>query len=187
MMDTIATMKTNLQPNRLHRIIWHFAVNMFAILAVTTLLGSTTACANTGDTATVSAIANGKTNTLDTANGTNSPSKEVPVPVSVFELTEKSHDPFFPTSVRRAVADLTTNAPPMFQASSFTLKALSGSAGHRLALINNRTLATGEKTEITTATGKLVIYCEEIKENSVVIRTLAQPDPIEIFLRKTAQ
>ena len=118
---------------------------------------------------------------------TNSPAVEVPVPVSTFELTTETRDPFFPMSVRQAVATKTTNAAPVFSSSTFTLKGLSGNVGHRLAVVNNRTVAVGEKTEVTTPTGKFIISCEEIRTNSVLLRTESQPDPIEVFLRKSAQ
>jgi hypothetical protein len=165
----------------------NFTTFVIATITLGLLLAAGSATANTSDAPATVAAATAKTNSVTAADGTNTITGEIAVPISVFELSEKSHDPFFPASVRRAVMDVTTNAAPLFKASTFTLKALSGPAGHRLALINNRTVAQGEKTEITTPTGKFTVYCEEIKENSVIVRTLAQPDPVEIFFRKGAQ
>jgi hypothetical protein len=117
---------------------------------------------------------------------TNAAPAELPVPKSVFDLTAvPSKDPFFPLSVRQPVPTATNTLA--FSASSFLLKGLSGSSGRRLALINNRTLADGETTEITTAAGKVKIHCVQIKESSVIIRADNQSETIEVFLRKSAQ
>jgi hypothetical protein len=111
---------------------------------------------------------------------------EVTIPVSVFNLTNGVvKDPFFPLSTRQPFK--TTNAAPAISASSFVLKALGGTPDRRLALINNRTVAAGERTEVTTALGKIKIHCLEIKDTSVVIRTDAQSESIEVFLPKKDQ
>ncbi len=132
--------------------------------------------------------ANTNTNTVagkaDAA--TNAGPVELPVPKSVFELTVvPTKDPFFPLSLRQPLPTATNSLA--YSASSFLLKGLSGSAGRRLALINNRTLADGETTEITTAAGKIKIHCVQIKESSVIIRADNQSETIEVFLRKSAQ
>lgn len=120
------------------------------------------------------------------AAATNTGPVELPVPHSTFDVTIKpTKDPFFPLSMRQPVPSA-TNALA-FSASAFALKGLSGPNGHRLALINNRTLGVGESTELTTAAGKTKIRCLDIRESSVLIRVGAQPEPIEIFLRKAAQ
>ena len=127
--------------------------------------------------------ASAKTN----APATNSAPAELPVPPAVFDLAmTPTKDPFFPLSTRHP-SPLVTNEVPTFSASNFKLGGLSGSSKVRLALINNRTLAEGEKAEITTPSGKIKIRCVEIKENSVVIRAESMPDTIEVFLRKAAQ
>ena len=127
------------------------------------------------------------TNAAPAAASTNAPAIEVPLPVSTFELTVETRDPFFPASLRQAVTNAVAKAVPAFNASNFVLKGLSGGAGHRLAVINNRTFAIGEKYEVTTPTGKVPITCEEIKEQSVIIRTETSLEPIELTLRKGAQ
>jgi hypothetical protein len=117
---------------------------------------------------------------------TNSVTAEVAIPQSVFSLTNGVvKDPFFPMSSRQAVK--TTNSAPAVSASSFVLKGLSGSSGRRLAIINNRILGTGETGEVTTASGRIKIHVIEIRDTSVVIRTDAQSEPIEVFLSKNAQ
>jgi hypothetical protein len=132
--------------------------------------------------ATNSAVAS----TNNAAGATNAAAAELPVPLSVFNLTlHPTKDPFFPLSTRQPVAS--TNNALAFSATEFILKGLSGSAHSRLALINNRTVADGEDAEITTVSGKVKIHCQEIKDNSVVIRAGPQREVMEIFLRKSAQ
>src|SRR4051812_10837528 len=115
------------------------------------------------------------------ATGTNAPSQEALIPRAVFDITSSPvKDPFFPLSTRTAVvATATTNAPTI-SAASFQLKGLSGTSNQRLALINNRTMASGEFSEVTTPNGRIKIQLLEIKENSVLIRTESQTEPIEL-------
>jgi hypothetical protein len=143
-------------------------------------------------TSSTNGLALGKTNSAASATNsvttaTNLGPVEVPIPAAVFDLAAKpTKDPFFPLSLRQPIQQA-TNATPAFSAAVFNLKGLSGSPGHRLALINNRTVAAGEDAEITTASGKVKIQCVEIKESSVIIRAESQTDPLEVFLRKSAQ
>jgi hypothetical protein len=119
---------------------------------------------------------------------TNSAPGELPIPLSVFDLTiNPTKDPFFPLSTRQPLPQIASNAAPEFSAASFFVKGLSGSASHPLALINNRTVAPGEDAEVTTQSGKVKIHCVEIRPPSVFLRVSTQPDLIEIKLRKTAQ
>ena len=60
-------------------------------------------------------------------------------------------------------------------------------ANGRLAIINNRTMAVGEESEVTTSSGKVRIHCVEIKENSVMVRIAGQSEVMEVALRKSAQ
>jgi len=123
----------------------------------------------------------------NSAAGTNFCAVELPIPAALFELASKpTKDPFFPLSLRQPIP-VVTNSAPAFSASAFALKGLSGSTGHRLALINNRTLAAGEDNEVTAASGKVKIHCVEIRENSVIIQVDGQGEPFEVFLRKSAQ
>lgn len=117
---------------------------------------------------------------------TNSVPEELPIPQSVFDLTiQPSKDPFFPMSQRQPVP--LKNAAPAFSASSFVLKGLSGPVDHRLALVNNRTVAAGEDAEVTTPSGKVKIHCVAVKETSVVLRVSSQSETVEVALRKGAQ
>ena len=121
-------------------------------------------------------------------SGTNSIPLERVVPPSIFNVTNQPvKDPFFPLSTRQPFPMPTTSAAPVFSASAFMLKALSGPPEQRLAMINNRTLAAGEGAEISTPTGKIKIRCLAIREFSAIIRVADQPDTVEVFLRKAAQ
>jgi len=121
------------------------------------------------------------------AVSTNAADVELPIPVSLFDVTLKpTKDPFFPNSLRQPVPQA-TNSTPTFSASSFTLKGVSGSSKERLAIINNRTLAAGEDAEVTTTAGKVKIHCVEVRETSVVLRLAGQTEPMEIALRKFLQ
>jgi len=118
---------------------------------------------------------------------TNSVTVELPVPLSVFDISAKpTKDPFFPLSTRQPFPQIQTNAPA-FSASCLTLKGTSGAANNRLAIINNRTMAVGEESEVTTSSGKVRVHLMDIKESSVVVRIAGQSEPMEVFLRKSAQ
>jgi hypothetical protein len=139
-----------------------------------------------------------KTNEAAAATGgkgatTNSASAELAVPLSVFDLSANpTTDPFFPSTGRKPIPDKNTKAAPAVSIRSFQLMAMSGSKGERLAMINHRTLAVGETTEVPPMNGvggKITIRLMQIKETSVVIRVIQppQPDLIELSLSKRAQ
>lgn len=125
----------------------------------------------------------------DAATSTNFMIVEVPVPVAVFDLTNKIvKDPFFPNTQRVPIPLPVVHASVAISSSCFVLKALSGTPDQRLALINNRTLAQGESAEVTTSQcGKIKITCLEIKEASVMIHAGSQAAPIEVFLPRSAR
>ncbi|HZQ46139.1 MAG TPA: hypothetical protein VFC07_03940 [Verrucomicrobiae bacterium] len=126
-----------------------------------------------------------KPNAKPSVVATNSVALEVPIPQSVFEYDVKGvKDPFFPLSTRspHLATQPPTEAP--LSATLFKLKGLSGASGSALALINNRTVAMGETTEVTTTSGKHKIRCLEIRKFSALIRVEGLTDPIEIFLPK---
>jgi hypothetical protein len=157
----------------------------FAAVIALSCLGPKTCAANSTNTQ-----AAGATNSTNApAINTNYFAREIPIPLSVFDITNTpTKDPFFPLSTRQPVPQVATNVTLTFNASSFLLKGLSGSPGHPLALVNNRTLAPGEDAEITAANGgKVKIHCVAIRTASVVLSIPTQSDPIEVFLRKTAQ
>lgn len=80
-------------------------------------------------------------------------------------------DPFFPKSLRRgAVVDNShTNPEPSFQASSLSLKGISGTVAKRLAIINNRTFEVGEELVLRVANQNFKVRCVEIRDKSVIV------------------
>lgn len=106
---------------------------------------------------------------------TNAPAATEIITRSEFnERLPQGKDPFFPRSTRRVPVVVTTSttvavAKPLFDASQFVLKGISGSANQRLAIINDRTFAAGENQEVITRTGKMQIECKEIRNTSVLI------------------
>jgi hypothetical protein len=104
---------------------------------------------------------------------TNSAPAEPELPKSVFNIPatpQEGKDPFYPSSLR-LFANLTvtpTNRPTAIPV-ELQLKALSGVAGRRLAIINNSTFSPGEEGEVTTNVGRVRIVCVEIKDDSVVV------------------
>ena len=50
------------------------------------------------------------------------------------------------------------------------LKALSGTPGHRFAIINNHTFETGEEGDILTNAGRSRVRCLEIRDDSVLVQ-----------------
>jgi hypothetical protein len=94
---------------------------------------------------------------------------------SVFVLpmsTEEGHDPFFPNSSRPYQIAAASNQQG--NVTSLVLKGFSGSANHRLVIINNHTFAVGDEGDVITSDGRVHLRCIEIKTNSVVIRVGGQ-------------
>ncbi len=119
---------------------------------------------------------------------TNSVSLEVPIPQSGFEYNGKEvKDPFFPLSTRSPHLTPQATNEVAINASFFKLKGLAGSGESALALINNRTLAAGETSTVTTPSGKIKIHLLEIKKISVIIRVEGQFEPLEVYLPKSDQ
>lgn len=73
-------------------------------------------------------------------------------------------------------------APPVALPDRLTLKGISGSAGKRLALINDKTFATLEVARVRLAQTNLLVRCLEIRTNSVLIQMEATGARQELFL-----
>ncbi len=82
-------------------------------------------------------------------------------------------DPFFPDSQRRRpqaqVSQVTAVAQPSSWLAQFQLKGIAWNKDRRLALINNATLAEGEKGPVKVNGQSIIIQCIEIRERSVLI------------------
>jgi len=104
---------------------------------------------------------------------TNAAPAEPEIPKSVFIIPttpQEGKDPFYPLSLRLFTSvTVTPTNPPTVIAVELQLKALSGSADRRLAIINNHTFEPGEEGEVATNAGRVRIICLEIKDDSVVV------------------
>lgn len=90
------------------------------------------------------------------------------VPQSVFVIPtnpSEGHDPFYPNSTRLYSSGVTNASNTIPSASLLVLNGLSD----RLAIINRRTMAVGETTDVPTATGTVKVHLLEIKGKSVVV------------------
>lgn len=100
---------------------------------------------------------------------------EPEIPKSVFNIPtspQEGKDPFYPLSTRlfaHAVV-VPTIQPAAVLVVELQLKALSGTPGHRFAIINNHTFETGEEGDVMTNAGRAHVRCLEIKEDAVLVQ-----------------
>lgn len=96
---------------------------------------------------------------------------EVPLPQSVFNIPSQpseGRNPFFPQSTVQVVIAKISKANPV-ESFSFVLNGIT-SPPRRSAMINGRTFEPGEEGEVRLPSGaKVLIKCEEIKDDSAVI------------------
>jgi hypothetical protein len=97
---------------------------------------------------------------------------------SIFE--NKGRDPFFPTSSRSAIQVSADGGDQ--PAVVLVLKGISGSASHRLAIINDHTFASGDENEVLTAAGRIRVRCLEIRDDTAVVTILGTPGKIDLKL-----
>jgi hypothetical protein len=104
-----------------------------------------------------------------------------PAPKSVFVMDlPTGKDPFFPLSPRfkaRGAQNTNAVAKAFSVLDQLTLKGISIGQKRRLALINNLTLAEGEKASIRLGNQTNLIQCLEIRDQSVVV---AAPETREV-------
>jgi protein disulfide-isomerase len=72
---------------------------------------------------------------------------------------------------------------PVIRYTELTLKGITGSKNRRFALINNQTLATGEKAKVKLGDGEVEVFCQEIRDDSVVIKVGNETEPKELKLK----
>lgn len=104
-----------------------------------------------------------------------------PPPKSVFSMPASRKDgcdPFFPNSTRLwglsvTAAPVTKSARPV-GLDCLVLKGLSGLPGNRLAIINGRTMGSGEDAEIVTDCGRLSVHCVDVTSNSAIVEVAGQ-------------
>jgi hypothetical protein len=74
------------------------------------------------------------------------------------------------------------NLPPAPLPEKLSLRGITGTPGHRLAIINHRTFAVHELARLQLAGTNLVVRCLEIRTNSVLIRIEGTGEQQELFL-----
>jgi len=101
-----------------------------------------------------------------------------PIPLSVFEIPRSpkdGRDPFFPASDRlQQVSSTNSTTTPKAPSIDLIYNGLSGTADHQLAIINGRTLAEGEETELVLPAGRVKIRCVEIKGETVIVEAFGE-------------
>lgn len=101
---------------------------------------------------------------------TNAAPAQVQIAKSVFlDPSADSKDPFFPLSTRHNKVPMVPTSAASVPAPlvDLQLKGISGAANRRLAIINNRTFATGEEGEVTSTSGVAHVTCKAIQDDSV--------------------
>lgn len=63
-----------------------------------------------------------------------------------------------------------------------TLTSISGPAGRRIAIINDKNLMVGDSVRVPVADQELLLSCQEIRSDSVVIKINNQPELKELRL-----
>jgi protein disulfide-isomerase len=69
---------------------------------------------------------------------------------------------------------------PAIRYGELTLKGISGSGNHRMALINNETLMAGETAKVKTLDTRVEITVKEIRDESVIIAVNGQPRELKL-------
>ena len=96
------------------------------------------------------------------------------IPQSSFTIPatpQEGRDPFFPNS-SIGTGTVTLKPTPSAGIEALILNGISGTANNKLAMINGRTLAEGETTEVNTSAGRVRIHCIEIKGESAVVEVV---------------
>jgi hypothetical protein len=107
---------------------------------------------------------------------TNAAPVQAETPKSVFLIPaspREGKDPFFPRSMRLfSSVVVKSNIQPTAAAPAVELRlnGISGTADHRLAIINNQTFEASEEGEVPTHQGRTRIRCLEIKPDSVLVQ-----------------
>lgn len=74
---------------------------------------------------------------------------------------------------------------PLRLYSDLTLKAITGTKGHRFALLNNQTFAAGDTAKVKLEDREVKVRCLEVRERSVVVAVEGQQGQREITLAGT--
>jgi hypothetical protein len=110
------------------------------------------------------------------------------IPLSVFVVPatrEEGKDPFFPRSTRPygtapVKAASSTNREPVQPVIELKLNGISGTADHRLAIINGRTFDQGEEAEVRSGAGRVSVRVVEIKAEYVIVIAAGQQQVLRL-------
>ena len=98
------------------------------------------------------------------------------VPQSIFTIPSnfsEGRDPFYPNArYMFGETRIVTQVRSTAGIDLLHLDGISGTADHKLAMINFRTMAEGETNDFLTVSGRVKIRCVEIKSRSVVIEAI---------------
>ena len=115
------------------------------------------------------------------------PRTEIAIPQSVFETSTQFLDPFHPKSIRRVAMSRADEGEKKSTdselASLLILNGLSGSSVQRLAIVNGKTIAAGENSDVLTQRGKVKVHCLEIRASSVVVAVGTDGTKVELKLK----
>lgn len=109
---------------------------------------------------------------------------------SVFDDDPKTtKDPFFPKSKRRLASSGSGTAKhEVAPVAELHLRGVIGSPGRFIAMINDKTFATGEKSQVAVGPGQyLIIKVNKITERSVTVSIDGEPAPRELSLEPTQE
>jgi len=112
---------------------------------------------------------------------------DAPAPQAVFVMPHgppEGRDPFFPRSMRPYAYVAQPTQAVVVVTADLRLSGISGSAEHRLAIVNNRTFEVGEEGEVTSGSEKVRIRLLEIRADAVVIQFVSGGTRRELKLRR---
>jgi hypothetical protein len=105
----------------------------------------------------------------------------VPQSVYVVPVSEADGcDPFFPKSNRLRSGSAKQAAAPKAPTLKLVYNGLSGTADRQFAIINGRTLAEGEETEIISGNGRIKIRCIQIKGETVIVEAQGERRELQL-------
>jgi hypothetical protein len=97
-------------------------------------------------------------------------------------------DPFFPKSKRRLAKTTGKAGHNVPQLAELHLRGVIGSPGRFIAMINDKTFATGEKSQVAVGPGQyLVVKVNKITERSVNVTVDGEAAPRELSLEPTQE
>lgn len=98
--------------------------------------------------------------------------------LSVFILPaspKDGRDPFYPASSRPYQTAVAPSAKTSdLNLNLLVMQGISGQPPHRLVIINKRTFAVGDESEVSTSQGRIRVRCLEINATSAVIEANGQ-------------